>query len=162
MRGSTSSLWETPFTFRLIAFFMSYLTFGYLIVENFSDCELLCHFETKVNAQSNRRFVNASFQTVDTPPDDLELSMIVGRQRGFALRLQLPDARFDGALVNPDDVVMLVLNAKRLSERCDQVLLIHLRVTLDHLAIVAFCYVPQFCKRFVFQFFVCVRHRQLL
>ena len=57
-------------------------------------------------------------------------------------------ALIDG-FVDADDVVMLVLNAKSLGERYDQVLFIHLRVALNGFVLAAFRDVAQLCQCFV-------------
>jgi hypothetical protein len=68
--------------------------------------------------------VNPSLQAVNRPPDDFELSMIVCGDCCLSLRFHLTDSRFNRALVDAHDVVVLVLNAERLRKRHDQVLFI--------------------------------------
>src|SRR6185369_9941184 len=101
MRGSTSSLRETPFTLRLIAFFMNCL------LEQLDGC-----------------FMNLPLQTMNGPSDGFKLRVIVRFDRRGSLRFQLANARFDRALVDTDDVVMRVLNAECFGERDNEVFLI--------------------------------------
>jgi hypothetical protein len=85
--------------------------------------------------------MDSSLQAVDRSPDYFELSTIVGFDRRCSQRLQFTYTRFDRRLVDADDGVMLVLDAECLGERNDEVLFVHLGITLDGLVLAALSHV---------------------
>src|SRR5260221_14788641 len=71
-------------------------------------------------------------EAMNLTPQALQHVAIVRRDRGVALFLQRLHLRLDRRLVDADDGVMLVrVNAERLAQRREQVLLVQLRVALD-------------------------------
>jgi hypothetical protein len=90
--------------------------------------------------------MDPSLQPVDGAADDFELRTIVRGECRFSLCLELTYSRFDATLIDADDSVMLVLNAKSVRDGYNQVFLIHLRVALYGVVLDACGHIAQFCK----------------
>src|SRR5262245_54939248 len=96
------------------------------------------------------------------PADRLEFHRVVRGERGLPLILELTHRRYDGRLVDPRDVVMLV-DAERLREGREQMFLVHLRVALDRLVVLHILRnFAKFLNRLLFQLVKCVCHATFL
>src|SRR6185436_2392160 len=83
----------------------------------------------------NCSVVNLTLQTMNCAAHDFQLRVIVGLDGCCTLCLQFTNARLDGALVDPDDRVMFVLNAQCLRQLPDEMLFVHLGVALNRLVL---------------------------
>ena len=62
-------------------------------------------------AELNGGFVDLPFQPMNIPPDCFELSMVVRCQSICALRFKLSNSLLNGSLVDPDNIVVRMLDA---------------------------------------------------
>jgi len=100
--------------------------------------------------------VNLALEVMDLAPDGFELSMVVSRQGGVTLLLQVIDLGLEFRLVDADHMMLPVrLNVESLAERRQEVLFVQLSVALQRLVFDArrdltklgHSFMPEFFKR---------------
>src|SRR5262245_36456881 len=97
---------------------------------------------------------------MDLPSHRLELLVVASLQGLLASTLELAQPLLDRRLVDPHDVVMAMgLDAEGLAQRGQQMILVHLAVSLDGIVLNVLRDVAQLIDRLLAQLFVGVCHR---
>lgn len=105
------------------------------------------------------RLVDHSLKIVNSSANNLEFSAVVTLKRLITSAFELFDLLLDGSFVETDDVVVLMhIDAQRIAERCNQLILVHDAVALQRLVLDTLGDLAKLGYGFALQFIVGVGH----